>query len=81
MDRLLAFSVRQFFGGARRGQPLVTGLAAAVTLFGLARRFRRGEALLYRRTMREGEAIRLRVLRGGEIVEDTEVEGSPVTGK
>ncbi len=79
MDRLLSFSLRHLFGGARRGQPLVTGFAAVLTVFSLVRRFRSvGKTLVYSRTLREGETIRLRLLRGDEVVAESEVTGAPV---
>jgi len=78
VQRFLSLAIRQLFGGARRGQPIVTGLAAAATLFGLSRRYRRRRKLIYGRRLKEGETIQLRMLRGTAVVEDTNGSGVPV---
>jgi hypothetical protein len=75
---LLSFSLRQFFRGARRGQPFVTGLAGLLAAVAVARRFsgKGGRTLLYSRTLREGETLRLRLVREDEVVADAEVTGA-----
>ncbi|MGD2052194.1 MAG: hypothetical protein PVI35_06940 [Acidimicrobiia bacterium] len=82
MDGFLSFSLRQLFGGARRGRPLMTGLGGVLTVLAVARRFSRPQrTLLYSRTLREGETIRLRLVRGGDVVADTEVAGAGAPGE
>lgn len=71
-SRFVTFGVRQLFGGARRGQPLLTALGAAVSIWGLFRRFGRGESLVYSRTLQDGETIRISQLRGAASVADEE---------
>ncbi len=82
MDRLLSFSLRHLFGGARRGQPFVTGFAGLLTAVAVARRFASKErTLIYRRTLREGETIRIRLRRGDDVAADFEVTGVPAPGE
>ena len=53
--------------GARRGNSALAAFGAAAVLVGWARRRRRaGPRLLYSRTLRPGEALRLRLLAPGE---------------
>ena len=75
MSRLLGFGLRQLFGGARRGQPSVAGLGAALSIIGWLRRRRHGKDLLYVRNLREGETVSIRLVRGRTVVDETEVEG------
>ena len=70
-QQFFSFGVRQLFGGARRGQPLITALGAAVTIWGLLHRLGRKDKPVYTRTMRDGEVVRIRMLRG-----ETEVESA-----
>ena len=73
---MLVFGLRQLFGGARRGQPGLAGLGAALTAIGWMRSRRRsGKELIYSRTLKPGETIKIRMLRGDGGVEETEVEG------
>lgn len=72
---LAAFGVRQLFGGARRGQPGVAGLGAALTLIGWLRSRRRGRELIYARTLKDGETVKIRLVRGSATVDDTEAGG------
>jgi hypothetical protein len=73
-EQFFAFGVRQLFGGARRGQPIITALGAAITIWGLFRRLDRRDKPIYTRKMRDGETIRIRMWRGETIVEP----GDPV---
>lgn len=76
MNKLVAFGVRELFGGARRGQPGVAGLGAALAIFGWlrGRSQKRGKELLYKRKLKAGEEVRVRFLRG-ESTEDITVAG------
>ena len=63
-ERFVSFGVKQFFGGARRGQPLLTGLGAAISIWGLFRRFNRKDEPVYTHTLADGETLRISQLRG-----------------
>jgi hypothetical protein len=71
-ERFFSFGVKQLFGGARRGQPLLTGLGAAVSIWGLFRRFSRKDKPVYTHTLRDGETLRISQLRGSTQVRDEE---------
>ena len=71
-ERFFSFGVRQLFGGARRGQPIITGLGAAISIWGLFRRFRRTDQLVYSRTLQDGETVRITQLRGAATVAEEE---------
>ena len=68
-EQFFSFGIRQLFGGARRGQPMITALGAAITIWGLLRRLDRRDKPVYTRKMRDGEMIRIRLLRGETTVE------------
>lgn len=70
--RFVSFGVRQLFGGARRGQPLLTGLGAAISIWGLFRRFSSKDKPVYTRTLKDGESLRISQLRGAAAVFDEE---------
>ena len=67
--------LRWLFGGARTGNSFLAGLGAAVSIVGLIRS-RRGPAkqLVFAKNLREGEAIKVRFMRGDEEVDSTEIE-------
>ena len=71
-EQFFSFGIRQLFGGARRGQPMVAALGAAITIWGLLRRLDRKDKPVYTRKMRDGEMIRIRMLRGETVVESAE---------
>ena len=71
-ERFVSFGVRQLFGGARRGQPIVTALGAAISIWGLFRRFSRKDRLVYSRTLKDGETLRVSQLRGAATVAEEE---------
>lgn len=65
--------IRALAGGARRGNALLAGLGTAVAVAGVFRRFAGPrKRLLYARTLRSGESLRIR-LAGSD--EELEVEG------
>ena len=71
-ERFFNFGVRQLFGGARRGQPLITALGAAISIWGLFRKYSRKNQLVYSRTLNDGETLRISQLRGAATVADEE---------
>ena len=71
-DRFVSFGVKQLFGGARRGQPLLTGLGAAISIWGLFRRFGRKDKPVYTHTLRDGETLRISQFRGQVQMKDEE---------
>jgi hypothetical protein len=72
-ERFVSFGVSSLFGGARRGQPLVTALGAAISIWGLFKRLSRDDKPVYVRKLKEGETVRIRMFRG-EMVAEQEVE-------
>lgn len=65
--------LRALAGGARRGNALLAGLGAVAAVVGAFRRFSRPrKQLLYARTLRPGEALRIRHVGAGQ---DLDVEG------
>jgi len=72
LQRFISLGVRQLFGGARRGQPLLTAFGAAVSIWGLFRHLRRDNEMVYSRTLKDGESIRISQIRGAAAVSDEE---------
>ncbi len=64
------------FGGARTGNSFLAGLGTAVSIVGWMRK-RRGPAkeLVFAKNLREGEAIKVRFMRGDEELDSAEIEG------
>ena len=71
-EQFFSFGIRQLFGGARRGQPVVTALGAAITIWGLFRRFSRNDKPVYKRKLRDGEILRITMVRGKAATESTD---------
>jgi hypothetical protein len=71
-ERFFSFGVRQLFGGARRGQPTLAALGAAISIWGLFRRFSKKEKLIYSRELRDGESLRVSQIRGAATVAEEE---------
>ncbi len=60
---LLRNGARALAGGARRGNPGLAGWGTALLIYGWMRRRRRPKReILYARTLRPGEALRIRAL-------------------
>ena len=72
IDRLISAGVKQLFGGARRGQPIITGIGAVLSIWGLFRRYGRKEKLVYSRELKDGETLRIPQIRGTAAVSDEE---------
>ena len=72
---MLKLGIAQLFGGARRGQPGLAGLGAALSIIGWMRTRRRGKERIYKRTLKPGETIQIRMLRGDGGSEEMEVQG------
>ena len=75
MNKLVAFGIRQLFGGARRGQPALAGLGAALAIFGWLRNRNHDNELLYKRKLKAGEEVRIRFLKGDAGSEDLTITG------
>ena len=75
MDRLLGVAIRQFFGGARRGQPAIAALSAFVAVVGWLRRRSQEDRLLFKETLAEGETLQITFLRNDTVVDRTAIEG------
>ncbi len=74
---LIKDGARALFGGARRGNTPLVGLGAAMLAIGWVRRlYRPDRELLYSRTLRKGEAIRIRLLGADDPAEgEITIEG------
>ena len=67
---ILRNGIRTLAGGARRGNALLAGLGTAAAVVGAMRRFARPrKRLLYARTLRSGETLRIRAMGDGDEVE------------
>lgn len=75
MNKLVVFGVRQLFGGARRGQPGLAGLGAAVAIIGWLRGRNHDNELLYKRKLKAGEEVRIRFLKGDAGAEELSITG------
>jgi hypothetical protein len=71
--RFVSFGVTQLFRGARRGQPVVAAFGAAISIWGLLRKMRRVDKMVYTRELKNGETLRVRMLRGDAVVDDVEI--------
>lgn len=70
------WGVRQLFGGARKGQPFVTGLGAAVTILAwLQRRQPPKSERIVRRKLKRGEVIQIRLIEGDTVIGEQTIEG------
>ena len=61
--RFVSFGVTSLFGGARRGQPLVAALGAAISIWGLSKRLNRKDKPIYTRQLKDGETVRIRAFK------------------
>lgn len=75
MNKLVVFGVRQLFGGARRGQPGLAGVGAALAIVGWLRGRNSSNELLYKRRLRAGEEVRIRFLKGDSGSEEISITG------
>lgn len=68
---------RTLFGGARRGNSPLVGLGAAMLALGwLKRLYRPDRELIYSRTLRRGETIRIKLLGEDDPTEgEIDIEG------
>jgi len=73
---MLTIGLRQLLGGARRGRPGTAGFGAALVILGWMRgRRNKDDRLVYSRRLSDGEAVRIRMLRGDTVVDEMKVEG------
>lgn len=70
IERLVSLGIKQFFGGARRGQPLLAAFGAAISIWSLFRRFNRKDKPVYTRKLKDGETVKVSLLRGVAAVEE-----------
>lgn len=70
IERLFPFGVKLFFGGARRGQPILTAIGTAISIWGLFRRFSRSDKPFYTRKLKDGETVQVSLLRGVAAVQE-----------
>jgi hypothetical protein len=76
IQRLFSWGVSRLFGGLRQGRPGLAGLSAAVTFVSWLRRRRAPEKQrIYAVNLKEGQAVKVRFLRGEAVVDETEVVG------
>jgi hypothetical protein len=74
---LIRYGAKALFGGARRGSAPLAGLGALAVGFGwIRKRYRGDRELLYARTLRRGDSLRIRMLQGDDPVEGGEIEVS-----
>jgi hypothetical protein len=72
---LMRTGARALFGGARRGSAPLSGLGAALLAMGWVRKLTRSKReLLYSRTLRRGDALRIRLLGPDDAVEGEQPE-------
>ena len=67
--------LRLLFRGARRGDGSLAALGTAMVILGWYRSHRPTKKQIYARTLRDGEAITIRLLRGDTVVGEQRVEG------
>lgn len=72
----IGHGLRFLFGGARRGQTGLAGLGAVMSLVGWIRR-RSGpqRELLWAKNLKDGETVRIKMVRGEIVGIDTDSEG------
>lgn len=75
MNRWVSLGVRQLFGGARRGQPGVAGFGAALAIYGWLRNRNHDNELIYRRKLKPGEQIRIRLRKGDDGADEISITG------
>lgn len=76
IQRLLDLGIRGLFGGARRGQPIITSMSAGAALIAYLVKHRRPKKqLLYAKNLKEGQTIRISFLKGDAVVESRDIEG------
>jgi hypothetical protein len=52
---------------------MVAALGAALSIWGLARKFSRSDKLVYSRELADGETLRIKMRRGDAVDEDLEI--------
>jgi hypothetical protein len=72
LQRFLSLGVRALFGGSRRGQPVIAAVGAAISIWGLFRRFSTSNVLVYQRRLTDGETLRITQVRGAQTAVEEE---------
>lgn len=76
ISHLVTWGVTRMFRGLREGRPGLAGMGAAVAMVAWLRTRRPpARERIYGVDLGEGEAIRIRLLRGRRVVDETEVAG------
>lgn len=76
MKPIRALGVQQLLSGLRRGSSGGAGLGAALVLLGWMREHRRpAKERIYSRRLREGETMKIRLMRGATPSDETDVVG------
>lgn len=74
-SRLFSIGIRQLARGGRTGNPTSAAIGFAMAAVGFLRAQRKPrEELLLTETLKPGQGLTIRLLRGDEIVAETEVE-------
>ena len=76
MTNFMKNGLMLLFRGARRGQSPLAALGAAMSVIGWLRSRRAPEKeLIYSRTLKDGEAVTVKLLRNGAVASEQTVEG------
>jgi hypothetical protein len=71
INRLFDEGLRQLFGGARRGRPVMTGFGTALALFAWLRQRRApAKERLWATNLSEGESVQITFRRGEPDIEE-----------
>lgn len=72
LQGFVSLGLRALFRGSRRGQPVVAAVGAAISIWGLFRRFSTSNELVYQRKLRDGETLRITQVRGAQTAVEEE---------
>lgn len=72
---MIRSGLTMLFRGARRGDAPLAALGAAMAILGWFRSTKPTKQRIYARTLRDGEAITIKLLRGDTVVGEQRVEG------
>ncbi|MDQ3782238.1 MAG: hypothetical protein M3349_04780 [Actinomycetota bacterium] len=76
MKPLRVLGVQQLLSGLRRGSSAAAGFGAALVLLGWLRDHRRpAKERIYSRRLREGETLKVRLMRGKTPTDETDLVG------
>jgi hypothetical protein len=76
IQRVLSYGTVWLFRGLREGRPALAGFGAGLSVLAFLRRRRKpARERVYSLRLHEGKAVRIRLLRGKTVVDETEVVG------